>query len=368
MLGALKLSLWLVLFAAASASVAESTISGDLQRKGSGELENIAGVDSHYGVLETADGLHLRTITTRPEGARGPLPGIYFVQWLSCDGTEQDPSARDGWSGMLQGVITRSNMAFKRTDKAGTGDSEGTCSGLDYNTELTHHRESFEEFLRSPDIDPDQVFVFGASMGGNMAPLVAEGHEVAGIIIWGGGAKTWFERMLGFDRRAMELGGVAPAEMHVAMSRHAAFHTEYLIRQRSPKAIVETHPDLAGVWRDIIGTGESSHYGRPVAFHHQAQAQNWPAAWAKVRAPVLVLYGEHDWFEDAASHRLVADIVNRSVPGSARFVVFDKLDHHFSAFPNARAAFDDVEGIPRPEPVVNEIIAFLELHSTMKPK
>ena len=350
----------------ASTSPADSTLSGDLPREAGKPLEQLPGVDSHYGVLVTADGLRLRTITTRPSGTSGRLPGIYFVQWLSCDGTEQDPQATDGWSGMLQGVIRRSGMVFRRTEKAGTGDSEGDCSRLDYDTDLAHHRQSFAAFLNSPGVDPQKVFVFGASMGANMAPLVAEGHDVAGIIVWGGGARTWFERMLGFDRRAMELGDMAPGAMHEAMKRHAAFHTEYLVRQRGPEAVAESHPELAGVWGNIIGTGGDSHYGRPLAFHHQAQAQNWPAAWDRIRSPVLVLYGEYDWFEDVAGHALVADIVNRNAPGSARLVVFDGMDHHFSVFPDARSAFRDEGGEPRPEPVVREILGFLQEYGQVR--
>lgn len=348
----------------ATPAQAESSISGDLPRKGDRPLENLPGVDSRYGLLETKDGLRLRTITTRPEGANGRLPGLYFVQWLSCDGVEQNPNATDGWSRMLQGVITGSNMVVKRTEKAGTGDSEGDCGELDYETDLAHHRQSFAEFVNSPGVDPDRIFVYGASMGGNMAPLVAQGHDVAGVIIWGGGAKTWFERMLGFDRRAMERGDTAPGAMHKAMKRRAAFHTEYLVRQRHPDAIAESHPDLAAVWDDIIGTGEDSHYGRPIAFHHQAQAQNWPAAWDAVEAPVLVLYGEYDWFEDEEAHALVADIVNRDNPGAARLIVFDKMDHHFSVFPDARAAFRNEGGTPNAKPVVEAILQFLERHGS----
>jgi hypothetical protein len=33
-----------------------------------------------------------------------------------------------------------------------------------------------------------------------------------------------------------------------------------------------------------------------LAFHQQAQRQNWQAAWARVEAPVLAMYGEYDWF------------------------------------------------------------------------
>lgn len=60
---------------------------------------------------------------------------------------------------------------------------------------------------------------------------------------------------------------------------------------------------------------------------------------------------------------MITDIVNRNEPGSARLVVFEKMDHHFSVFPDARAAFRDQGGKPRAEPVVREILTFLERHA-----
>ncbi|MFP4002832.1 MAG: alpha/beta hydrolase family protein [Alphaproteobacteria bacterium] len=347
---------------AAGIAGANSELAGDLPRKDGKALEQLPGLETRYDSVTAEDGTRLRTITTRPEGAEGRLPGLYFVQWLSCSTIELKPGAEDGWSGMQRGVLTGSGMVVRRTEKAGVGDSEGECATLDYETELAHHRRAFAEFLESPQVDPERVFIYGASMGGNMAPLLAQGHDVAGVIIWGGGAKTWFERMLGFDRRALERGDTKPGEMHETMKRRAAFHTEYLVRGRDPADIARTHPDLEGVWDNIIGTGEGSHYGRPIAFHHQAQAQNWPAAWEKIRAPVLVLYGEYDWFEDEEAHALVANIVNRNAPGTARLVVFDGMNHHFSVFPDARAAFREEGGKPKPEPVVREILEFLEAH------
>ena len=144
----------------------------------------------------------------RPAGTTGPLPAILFVQWLSCDSIELPAKQQDGWSRMLRRLAQESGMAMMRMEKAGVGDSDGDCAALDYETELADHRAALAALKRSPDVDPDHVVVFGASMGGNYAPLVAAGEPVAGVMIWGGGAKTWFERMLGFERRAKEFSAV----------------------------------------------------------------------------------------------------------------------------------------------------------------
>ena len=94
---------WLMLVCCLPSGVlAESTLTGDLPRRDHKPLEEIAGLDSRYGVLEVADGRRLRTILTRPAGTTGPLPAILFVQWLSCDSVELPAQQQDGWSRMLR--------------------------------------------------------------------------------------------------------------------------------------------------------------------------------------------------------------------------------------------------------------------------
>src|SRR5688500_6664317 len=179
-------ALWLALvYLLPLGAAASSTLSGDLPRRDSRPLEELSGLDSHYGVLKTSDSARLRTILTRPAGTQGRLPAILFVQWLSCDTIELPASKQDGWSRMLRRLAQESGMVMMRTEKAGVGDSEGgPCEALDYLTELAHHRAALAALRRSEHVDPDRIFIFGASMGGNMAPLVATGEKVAGVMIW----------------------------------------------------------------------------------------------------------------------------------------------------------------------------------------
>ena len=331
----------------------------DLPRRGNRPLEQIPGLESNYGVLPTTDGLKLRTIVTRPNGISGRLPGILFVQWLSCDTVELPESSRDGWARMLRSLARQSRLVMWRTEKAGVGDSEGDCRSLDYNTELAHHRAAFEAFKASPHVDPERIVIFGGSMGANMAPLVARDHRVAGIMTWGGGAKTWFERQLAFSRHAMELEGADLGAVSARMDRHARFYAKYLLDGKSPAQIRAEDSELGQVWRDIVGTAGDLHYGRPPAFHQQAQQQNWTAAWSAIAAPVLVLYGEYDWFEDVASAESVVRVVNASSRGRGALKVIPRMDHHFSQFSSREDAFRESGGVVNEQPAVEEMLTWL---------
>jgi len=337
---------------------------GDLPRRAGRPLEHIAGLESTYGVLATPAGLRLRTVVTRPEAGTGRRPGILFVQWLSCDTIELPESARGGWANMMRSVAQRSGMVMWRTEKAGVGDSEGDCTKLDYDTELSHHRLALEAFKTSPYVDPDRIVVFGASMGANMAPLVARGHRVAGVMIWGGGARTWFERQIGFSRHALELAGEEMGGISSRMRRQSRFYAEYLLKGKTPAQIRAEDPGLGQVWGEIVGTEGDLQYGRAPAFHQQAQQQDWTAAWAAIDAPVLVLYGEYDWFEDVESARGVVRVVNSRKPERATLEVIPRMDHHFTQFPAQEAAYRESGGVVNDTLAVEPMLAWLRRLAT----
>jgi pimeloyl-ACP methyl ester carboxylesterase len=323
-------------------------------------LEDIPGVLSRYGSLRTPDGLRLRTILTRPEGSTGRLPALYFVQWLSCDSIEYPLNPDDhGWQQMLQLLASRSGIAMMRTEKAGIGDSEGDCEALDYDTELAHHRLALRQLAGDPGIDPERIVIFGASMGGNMAALLAAELEPAGLVIWGTAIKSWFEHLVEFNRRYLEYSGRPAPEISPLVNRQISFLEAFLIEGRSPAEIAADDPALGDVWPLIRGSAGATLYGRPYRYHQQAQAKDWAGAVAAVDAPTLVLYGEYDWYEALDDHVLIARLVERRCPGNARLVVVPGMDHHFSVYPDADATFRREGGFVAPQRPVMEIVSFL---------
>jgi pimeloyl-ACP methyl ester carboxylesterase len=345
-----------ILFAMFAASTAAAA---DLPRRAGAAAEEHPGIAVDYGELERPGGVRLRTILTRPAGVERP-PVVLYVQWLSCDTVELDAGGQDGWTRMLRGLVRDSGWAVLRTDKRGVGDSGGgPCGSLDYETELADHAAALESLRRRTDVDPRRIVVFGASMGANMAPLLAAGQEVAGVMVWGGGARTWFERTLAFERRAKELGSLPAAELDPYVRSLTRFLVRYLLDRQTPETIARAEPSLGAVWSRMVGTAPGSHYGRPLAFHQQAQARDWSAAWARVEAPVLVLFGEYDWFEEAAGAARIADLVDRGRPGRARFALLPRTDHHFTRYPDPVAAFEERGGEVAADAALSEMLAWL---------
>ena len=323
-------------------------------------FENFRRATPSYGALRMPDGAVLRTIVTRPEQGTPPFPAIFFTQWVSCDSVEID---RPGvWLDVMRGVIERSGMAFIRVERSSGGDSEGPgCHELDYDTEVAHYRHAFDQLIREPLIDTDRVYIWGNSLGSTTAPLVAVDKQVAGIIVDGGGAQTYYERMLQFDRIGFEHSGMDPREIDDRMRRHAEFHVEYLLRGRAPEEVVRERPQLADVWQNMRGTGDGIHYGRPYAYHQQAARKSFLQAWAEFEGKVLVLYHEYDQFEYGHGHRLIVETLNRLRPDSAAMSVLPSMGHDFRVYPSRDDAVNGVHGAPAPELAIEVILRWLAI-------
>jgi pimeloyl-ACP methyl ester carboxylesterase len=309
------------------------------------------GIDSYYDVVDAGGGVRLRTIVARPSGSRGRLATLLLTQWVSCGSIEYNPQS--AWRQALATFVRSQNIALVRVERSSDGDSEGpACHMLDYDSEVRHYIAAFDKVLSSsPHVDAGRVFVLGSSLGSTTAPLAAaalqeRGRKILGVGVQGGGAVTYFERMLNFERYYLERRpqAVQPHQIHDQMMRRIHFLHEYLIAGRSPDDVARDSAEMAAVRGDIRGMGANEHYGRPYAWHQQAAKRNFLAAWAALNARVLVVFGEFDQFESRHGHELIATTVNRLRPGTARFIELKQADHDLSRHKTIEDAYADAPG------------------------
>lgn len=347
-----------VLLATSGAALTQARLVGDLPRKDNKPLVSLPGLQTEYGLVRTSEGVRLRTILTRPDSARERLPAIFLAQWVSCGSLDFAADRQN----QLRMIAETPGIVLIRVERTGTGDSEGpACSALDYDTEVRHYREAFDQVARHAWIDPDRIVIYGNSLGSTTAPLIAQGKKVAGIAVQGGGAVTYLERMINFDRIYLERSGkYTPAQIHDEMVRRIPFHVEYLVNGKAPEQIERDRPDLRGVWQSIRGGAEAPpHYGRPYAWHQQAAKKNFLEAWTNVRAPVLVIHGEYDQFEPRHGHQLIADTINKLRPGSATFIQVPKADHEIEFYASAEDAYAYRNPTVRNETFIGHLMAWV---------
>ena len=305
-------------------------------------LEATPGLDVTYGEATTAKGYRVRTYTTRPAGARGRLPVIVFIPWLSCDAVEQPFGPRnDGWAKMLRAVMLGTPVQFVRIEKPGVGDSNGPdCSATDLDDDMAAFRAGIRAALADPGADPTRFILFGGSVGAALAPLFAQEFPPRGLIATGGFTRTWYEHMLAIERERLTLSGRKPAEINAAMKSFAELYDLVLLQGLTPAAAIVRKPDLARVWYDA----PAHQYGRPIRYYQQLQALDVEAAWDRVRVPTLVLWGDYDWIMGRDESERCVALLRAHDPSLVTYVVRRRMNHHFDVFADPVAAFNEDNG------------------------
>jgi dienelactone hydrolase len=299
-------------------------------------------------------GDRLRAFVTRPKQASGKLPVILFVSWLSCS-TVELTQENDPWTDMLREVATRTGALMLRLEKPGVGDSEGVaCSDCDLHRELNGYQAALRYLKSRSDVDTTRLFIFGASLGGTLGPVIGQGHSIRGYISAVSVYKSWLEHMIELERRRLTLSGKSQAEATALMQGYIEFHTEYLAGKKTPEQVLQAKPHLVPLWYD----DPAHQYGRPAAFYHQLQDHNFMKHWLEVKVPVLLVAGEYDWIMTQEDSELVAAALNEKKPGQATRVLAQGMDHHWAVYPSAQAAFDEHKGVYA-KSVVDEIVRWI---------
>ena len=329
--------------AVGTAHAADDPLPRRADRKTGGPLpyEQIAGRIVEYGSALSTRGQRVRTVTTRPPSASGRLPLIVFIPWLSCDSVESPRGPADGWARMLHAVASSVDAVFVRVDKPGVGDSEGDCAQTTLEDDLAAYRAAIRAGLERPDVDPSRLSLFGGSIGGALAPLLALDFKVHALVAAGGFSRTWSEHILGHERRRLTLSGASPSAVNAAMRGFVDFYALYLDSRLTPGEVIARRPDLKMLWYDA----PEHQYGRHARYFQEVQSQNVEAAWDAVRAPTLVLWGEYDWIMGRADQERIVEIVNAHAPDLARLAVVPGMNHHFERFATPVDAFREKGGV-----------------------
>ncbi len=290
-----------------------------------------------YGSVSSRAG-NLRTIVTRPKGT-GKYPALFFIQGIGLASVDNPAGGLAVYKDIID-EFTRHGFVTLRVDKPGCGDSEGgPARDVDFDTELDGYRRGLEMLAARDDVDAARIFIFGHSMGGVMAPLLAADRPVRGIIVYGTLARTWTEYWLENLRRQLELAGTPPSEIDRDIRAEAALATYLYTDKLSLNEIAERHPELRSRLAQNYTEGKYF-FDRSVTFYRQLADKNLGAAWEAFGGFALALWGKGDFVSNEDDHALIARIVNRDDPGRGTFLAMDDIDHGFNRAASRQVSFE----------------------------
>ncbi|MDQ3282782.1 MAG: alpha/beta fold hydrolase [Acidobacteriota bacterium] len=280
--------------------------------------------DVTYGEV-TADGNHYRTLLTQPKS--GPARAtIFMVQGVGCASIDNPPPGHSYRA--LVNSFTRNGFATLRVDKPGVGDSEGgPCKTAAFATEVNAYRAALSTLK-----DRQNVFYFGHSMGGIMAPLITSAHpSVRGIVVYGTTYRSWFQYTLDNLHRQGRMEGASYEALADDLRGAERFNALFFAEKWPIEKIVAQYPVYKEMFPD--GTYAGGKAGKYFQDMYDAETIK---AWKATNAPVLAVYGASDFVTEAREHEMLAKAVNSWRPGTARFVQLEGIDHWLRNAPDQK--------------------------------
>ncbi len=286
--------------------------------------------DVVYGELEV-EGARLRTIATGVDAARAL---IFVIQGIACESIDL-ATTPDAPLASLVAAWAAAGVDSLRFDKRGVGDSTGEpCRDVDFAGELADTKAALgraRELARSRDVP---LIVFGHSVGGIIAAVLAGEPDITGVIVYGTPATSWLDCLRDSTRRQLELRGASPADI----ARRVAALDE------------------------LVRAGELN--GRTAGYHAQLAALDLEAAWRAVACPLLVVRGEYDWVVRADDQARIATLAS----GPTTIVDLPQLDHLYGWHDSHEASLRDYGGGVAHPAVAEATLAWLDrLHRRSSP-
>ena len=309
----------------------ELTLKGKVEGK---PLETSRFGSVQYGSVAYDGGL-LRSILHLPKG-NNKAPVVFFLQGFSCSSidyyyADDDPVKRltDGWM--------ENGFAVYRVEKPGIGDCQNlpNCVDIGFHYEVAAFAEALKQLKTIDGIDPDQIFLFGHSLGGVTAPLIAAEVPVKGIINYGSVATTWYEYLIKVLREQEIITGTDYVSVEENVRAREPLLHDYMIKKMSPQEL-EKNP----AYKDLMPTGLPLRdgdlmVGRHYSFMQEINETNITAAFQKANCHVLAIHGEFDihavdyeWAETTAA------MVNSFYPGKGSWKILDSTEHAFASVPS----------------------------------
>lgn len=282
---------------------------------------------SDFEIIYTSvsvNGTLLRAIITKPFGEK-KYPALFFIQGLSCSSVEYPFDFAPNPYKTILYELTKKGFVTMRVEKSGIGDSEGVnCRDVGFNIETEGFLRGLEQFKKYDFVDPENVFIFGHSMGGVMAPVIASEIPVKGIIVFGTVSKIWTEYEMENMRRQRELEGMDFVEMEKILRGKEEFLYHFYIEKMTPEEIIKKYPQFEEYFDD-----ETHMYGRHYSFFQELYDINLSEKWKSVNTDVLAIWGEGDFVSSREDHILIKNMVNYYNPGKGSYLQMKNIDHSF---------------------------------------
>jgi len=282
----------------------------------------------------------LRVLINKPSN-KTKLPAMLFIPGYTCSSIDNLPDVHP-YKRIVDAYV-KAGFVTLRIEKSGLGDSYNTpaCESTDLYDEINSFEAGLIKLKSLPYVDTTKIIIVGHSMGGIVAPALSARHKVAGVVVYGTSAKSWFEYQLEMYRVQNLLAGMDPLSYEKSVVDQYDLNYRFFINKEKLTDLAKNprNDSLLRVYWQYDGNGRI--YGRNAEYWRQVQDVNHLENWKNTKAKVLVQFGESDFQAfSKADHEQVVRTVNHYHPGNARLITFPETDHYFAKSGTMQQAYD----------------------------
>jgi uncharacterized protein len=269
-----------------------------------------------------SQGRRLRIIVTVPKG-KEVCSSVFFLQGLECMSVDFPLDDQHPYKRILY-EFTHHGFATIRLERSGTGDSEGDlCKDIDFNTEKHDYYEAARQTRELDCVDGDRFFLFGYSMGGVFAPIVAKQLCPKGIAVFGTIGRFWNDYVLETARRQRMQAGKS-IQIEKDLSRLRKFLFLLNTKKLHPSRIVDLYPE----YRTYVVDSKYVH-NRHYSFFQQLSDVDILREWAELPVPALIVSGNADSVALDDDQLAIYRVLSERTPPIAANLIQADVDHTF---------------------------------------
>ena len=284
-------------------------------------------------------GGQLRVIINKPF-KENKMPAMLFIPGYTC--TSIDELTNDHPYKRIVDAYVDAGFVTLRVEKSGLGDSRNTppCESCDLLDEVENFEAGLKKLKTLSYVDTNQIIIVGHSMGGIIAPAISAKHQVAGVVVYGTVAKSWFEYQLEMYRVQNALSGLNPLEVEQSVIDQYDLNYRFFVKKEKLEDMSKD-PKADSVLKSIWGyNGKDKIYERNAEYWRQIQDYPLLENWKNTKAKVLVQFGESDFQAfSKADHEQIVNTVNYFHPGNATLKTFAQTDHFFAKSGSMQEAY-----------------------------
>lgn len=285
-------------------------------------------------------GGQLRVIINKPLGPE-KMPAMLFIPGYTCSSID-DLAGDHPYKRMID-VFVDAGYVTLRIEKSGLGDSRNTpsCGSCDLKDEIENFEVGLKKLKSLPYVDTTKIIMVGHSMGGIIAPAISARNQVAGVIVYGTTAKSWFEYQLEMYRVQNALAGMNPIEVEQSVLEQYDLNYRYYVKKEKLEDLAKD-PKADSILRSVWEyDGKGMIYARNAEYWRQIQDVPHLENWKNTTAKVLVQFGESDFQAfSRADHEQIVNTVNHFHPGHATLKTYPATDHYYARSGTMQEAYD----------------------------